>query len=144
MTTDKVTTKERIIEAMKIRHMNQADIVRKAQPFCEAHGLKMNKSDVSQFVSGKVIPSQWKVSILADALNVNEAWLMGYDVPMDRYVATENAPDSVRELDEYIVQQLTSVTDTRLAFVLEFLKLPEAQAQRVMDFLAGLKAAEQA
>ena len=27
---------------------------------------------------------QDKLTILADALNVNEVWLMGYDVPMER------------------------------------------------------------
>ena len=44
----------------------------------------MNKSDISQYVSGKVEPNQDKLYVLAKALNVSEAWLMGYDVPMER------------------------------------------------------------
>ena len=40
----------------------------------------MNKSDISQYVSGKVEPSQEKLVILGMALNVSEAWLMGFDV----------------------------------------------------------------
>ena len=44
----------------------------------------MNKSDISQYVSGKVEPNQNKLFILGQALNVNESWLMGFDVPMDR------------------------------------------------------------
>ena len=44
----------------------------------------MNKSDISQYCSGKVEPNQEKLFILGNALNVNEAWLMGFDVPMER------------------------------------------------------------
>lgn len=44
----------------------------------------MNKSDISQYVSGKVEPSQEKLVILGMALNVSEAWLMGFDVSPER------------------------------------------------------------
>ena len=38
----------------------------------------MNKSDLSQYVSGLVEPGQEKLSILGMALNVSEAWLIPY------------------------------------------------------------------
>ena len=44
----------------------------------------MNKSDISQYCSGKTEPNQDKLFILGIALDVSEAWLMGYDVPMKR------------------------------------------------------------
>ena len=44
----------------------------------------MNKSDISQYVSGKVEPNQDKLAVLGMALGVNEAWLMGYDVNKER------------------------------------------------------------
>lgn len=44
----------------------------------------MNKSDISQYVSGKVEPNQDKLYILSNALNVREAWLMGYDICTDK------------------------------------------------------------
>jgi len=44
----------------------------------------MNKSDISQYVSGKVEPNQRKLFVLGKALNVSEAWLMGYDVSRER------------------------------------------------------------
>ena len=44
----------------------------------------MNKSDISQYVSGLVEPGQEKLFILGKALNVSEVWLMGYDVPRQR------------------------------------------------------------
>ena len=78
------TTSERLKEYMRKYSLRQVDILEKAKPFCEECGVKMNKSDLSQYVSGKNEPGQDKLVVLAKALHVTEPWLMGYDVPMDR------------------------------------------------------------
>ena len=44
----------------------------------------MGRNDLSQYLSGKFQPKQAKLTVLALALNVSEAWLMGYDVPRSR------------------------------------------------------------
>ena len=80
----KSNTAERLKEILRIRNLRQVDVLNLAKPFCEQFGSKLSKSDLSQYVSGKVIPGQDKLSILGNALNVSEAWLMGYDVPMER------------------------------------------------------------
>jgi len=67
--------------------MKQVDIVNAARPFCQKYGVNLGKNTLSQYVSGKTEPKQDKLSILGMALGVSEAWLMGYDVPMER-----NAP----------------------------------------------------
>lgn len=64
---------ERIIEGMTIRNMKQIDII-------EATGI--NKGSLSSYISGKYKPKQTNVYKIAKALDVSEAWLMGYDVPM--------------------------------------------------------------
>lgn len=69
---------------MDIRGLKQSDILDAAKPFCQKYNIKLNKSDLSQFVNGKVEPGQWKLTILGLALNVSESWLMGLDVPMER------------------------------------------------------------
>ena len=66
---------KRIREAMQLRGKTQAEL-------CELTGIP--KSAMSQYVSGKFIPKQTRIYLLSKALNVNEAWLMGYDVPMER------------------------------------------------------------
>lgn len=66
---------ERIIEGMEIRNMKQVDII-------EATGI--NKGSLSSYISGKYEPKQTNIYKIAKALNVNEAWLMGHDVPMER------------------------------------------------------------
>lgn len=76
------STSERLLQIMNNRHLKQVDILRLAAPFCEENDIKLNRSDLSQYVSGKVEPRQSKLYILGQALKVNEAWLMGYDVPM--------------------------------------------------------------
>lgn len=73
-----------IKKIMDERGIRQVDILNLAAPYCEKYNVKMNKSDLSQYCSGKTEPNQDKLFVLGAALNVNEAWLMGYDVPMER------------------------------------------------------------
>lgn len=68
---------EQLRYAMTIRKMTQADIVR-------ATGI--SKSSISTYLSGAFVPKQNNIYKLAKALNVSEAWLLGYDVPMERTV----------------------------------------------------------
>lgn len=76
----KVTdTAHRLKEYMSLHNLRQVDILERVKPYCEEHDVKMNKSDLSQYVSGKTEPGQDKLFVLAKALNVSETWLMGYD-----------------------------------------------------------------
>lgn len=43
---------------------------------------KISKASISQYLSGKNLPGKDKIKLLADALNVSEDFLTGYDVPM--------------------------------------------------------------
>ncbi len=80
----KTTTSERLKFLMNTRQIRQVDILNAAKPFCEKYGIKLERNDISQYVSGKVLPGQDKLTILGLALNVSEAWLMGFDVPMEK------------------------------------------------------------
>lgn len=80
----KYNTSDRLKQIMYERNLKQIDILNMANPFCEKYGIKLNKNDLSQYVSGKVEPGQHKLYILGLTLNVSEAWLMGFDVPMER------------------------------------------------------------
>ena len=82
---NKENTASRLNKIMAERNLRQVDILERVKPFCIKYDIKMNKSDLSQYVSGKVEPSQEKLVVLGMALNVSEAWLMGFDVPMDRH-----------------------------------------------------------
>ena len=79
-------TSQRLKQVMTARNMRQVDVLKAAEPFCNKYGVKLGKNDLSQYVSGKVEPRQDKLTILGLALGVSEAWLMGYDVSMERNV----------------------------------------------------------
>ena len=65
----------------------------------------MNKSDISQYVSGKVEPSQEKLVILSMALNVSESWLMGFDVPMERGSTSKKGHELVMQITEKLLEK---------------------------------------
>lgn len=73
---------ERIKEAMQIREMKQTDL---------ANATGISKPAISQYASGKYVPKQTATFLIAKALNVSEAWLMGYDVPMERSTPSAKA-----------------------------------------------------
>ena len=82
----KESTAIRLKKLMESRNLRQVDILNLTAPYCQKYGVKMNKSDLSQYCSGKTEPNQDKLFVLGTALNVNEAWLMGFDVPMERNI----------------------------------------------------------
>ena len=114
------STSDRLRYLMRERSLRQVDIIRLAEPYCKEYNLKLTKSDMSQFVSGKVEPGQWKLTILGKALNVSEAWLMGYDVPMERM---ETAPAQNAEREE---------------FAKLFSALSPENRQRILDLMKAL------
>lgn len=98
----KTTTSERLKFLMDVKQIRQVDILNAAKPFCEKYGTKLERNDLSQYVAGKVLPGQDKLTILGLALNVSEAWLMGFDVPMERTIAptTQEGNERISELVE--------------------------------------------
>lgn len=116
-------TATRLQTLMDLRGLKQADILRLAQPYCEKYKIKLGKSDLSQFVNGKVEPGQWKITILSLALNVSEAWLMGLDVPMERQAPIPETEDGrVRE------------------FIALFSQLTEEQQKMIVAQIKGILA----
>lgn len=60
----------------------------KAVELCEKTGIP--KGAVSYYLNGKSVPKADRLYVLAKALDVSEAWLMGYDVPMARTQEQKN------------------------------------------------------
>lgn len=87
---EKSTTAKRLQYIMNMRHLRQVDILEAAEPYCKKYGVKLGRNALSQYVNGKVEPRQDKLTILGLALGLSEAWLMGYDVPMERETPTSD------------------------------------------------------
>lgn len=65
------TFADRLQETMKKRHLRQADVIRLASG---AH-VKIGKSYMSQYVSGKTVPREQMMEVLARVLDVDPEWL---------------------------------------------------------------------
>ena len=134
------TTSQRLNQIISELHIRQIDIIESAKPFSEKYGVKLNKNDLSQYVNGKTEPGQEKLTILGLALNVNEAWLMGYDVPMERdsqqtEQKTEPAPESsetdpVEEMVKQLTNKLMQLDDARLLQLNDYLSYLEWKMQK--------------
>lgn len=108
----KENTSIRLRHLMETRHIRQIDILNSCLPYCEQFDVKMNKSDISQYVSGKVEPNQDKLYILGKALNVSEAWLMGYDVPMEKTPSNQKqAANSLSQKEVSLVTKYRAIDD---------------------------------
>ncbi len=58
----------------------------------------ISESLISKYLSGNAVARQRKLTLLADALYVNEVWLMGYDVPMERKIKTDKLGNPIVEV----------------------------------------------
>ena len=64
----------RLKEALEIREIKQIDL---------AERTNITRAQISEYIRGKCKPRQDKLHKLAIVLDVDPAWLMGYDVPMN-------------------------------------------------------------
>jgi transcriptional regulator with XRE-family HTH domain len=88
---NKVDIKERIKQGLEIREITQSQLATRAN---------IDKGQLSSYISGKYKPRQNNIDALAVALNVNEAWLMGFDVPMERVLNKVETDQSVSKSAE--------------------------------------------
>ena len=87
----KETFADRLKYAMEKTGKKQVDLIRLA----EERGVKLGKSQVSQYVSGKTVPRADILRFLADALDVEADWLGGRE-PAD----VQDAPQEKNDVPE--------------------------------------------
>lgn len=103
---------QRIASALAIRGMKQSELCKLAN---------IPKSSLSLYLSEAYEPKQDRIFDIARVLNVDEAWLMGYDVPMERQ--NNQTPDEPK---------LTEGEEILLSL---FRRVPEDQQQLVLRMI---------
>ena len=99
----KKDTSTRLQELMHIKNINQVDL-------CQRTGIP--KSSTSMYLSGERSPRQNRLSQIAEKFNISEAWLMGYDVPMER---TDSLSDeTLSQKDKRDILDIISSTKAEL------------------------------
>ena len=81
--------KNRLQKALDYNDKKAADL---------AKDLNIPKSAVSQYLSGrsKNMPSE-RMYAICKYLNVSEAWMMGFDVPMERPIDHKSLPETQKK-----------------------------------------------
>lgn len=94
---------ERLLELLTIRRIKQSELCEKT---------KIPKSAMSQYISGAFEPKQDRLFLIANALNVSEVWLMGYDVPINAETeAVKRLLELIKMLNDNEVKQVSEYID---------------------------------
>ena len=88
---------KRIAQALTIRDMTQSEL---------AGITQIPKSSISLYLKGAYEPKNDRIYIIAKALRVSEAWLMGYDVPMEKMEENNPGEDELTEVDKELLDAL--------------------------------------
>ena len=98
---------ERLRTSMAQQGKKQVDLIRAASE----QGVKLGKSHISQYVSGKTLPRPDILHFLADTLQADADWLRG-DEPADADVRiADNAGDSMHSI--HTTHKNNTVTEDR-------------------------------
>lgn len=81
----------RLKELMETFGISQSELCEKT---------KLNKSVISLYVNGKRDPRQDNLALISETFNINPAWLMGFDVPMENKT-TYNKKSADLLMDSY-------------------------------------------
>ena len=113
------TTPERLREALSNAKMKQIELSQKTG---------IDRGTISNYLSGKYEPKSDAINKMAIALNVNEMWLWGYDVPMEREKKT---PEKLQlsEGEEMLLDLFRRVPVESQPMVLDVLKAVLKQTQ---------------
>lgn len=74
--------KDRLKELLEMQNMKQIDLVKLSQENSKTYGKPLSRSMVSRYLSGEYEPNSSNIVMIAELLDVSEAWLLGFDVPM--------------------------------------------------------------
>ena len=83
----------RLNELLQQKKIKQIDLVRLA----EERGIKLGKSHISQYVSGKTVPRKEILHFLSSALEVEPDWLLGKNSTSE--AALKNEATNIKNAD---------------------------------------------
>lgn len=90
MDTPTTSIKMRLREALNIRNMTQQELSDKT-------GIP--KASISQYLSGYAKPKSDRIYMISSALNISEAWLLGFDVPIEGKSKHTEPPADIKTFD---------------------------------------------
>lgn len=92
--------KDRLQRALHIKNIT-------AKELSDKTGIP--KSSISQYMSGYAKPKQDRIYLISTALNINPAWLLGYDVDMDNTSTSYDVYDNIYKIDKITLPLLGKI-----------------------------------
>lgn len=80
--------------------LNKAILIRNIKPVELSKKTGISKSSLSEYIKGTHEPKRTTIYILAEALNVSPAWLLGFDIPMEKQ--SEELENKLVKLNNYM------------------------------------------
>ena len=120
----KVSVGARLQAIMSERNLRAVDLHELIKPYCKKYGITISKSQLSQYINDFNEPGQRRLFILAQALDISEAWLLGFDVPRERKPLAATADERAKE------------------FSLLFSKMSEDQQVIIIQAMRGILASK--
>ena len=105
---------KRISQALSIRGMKQTEL-------CKLTDIP--KSSLSLYLSGAYEPKSDRICLLAQALRVDEAWLMGFDVPMEKKKNNTYDKPTLTEGEEMLLDLFRQVPEESQQMVIEMIRI---------------------
>lgn len=104
------------------------------RPIDLANKTKISKAQICNYLKGTYKAKQDKLYIIAKALDVSEAWLMGYDVDMDR----EWFPDNKEDLTNITIDNARYIETTTKTVKIPILgKVPASVPIEAIEDIIG-------
>ncbi len=129
------TFSERLKESLNLKNI-------KAIELAQLSGI--SRGAISSYLSGRWKAKQDNIYLLAKALNVNEAWLMGYDVPMESVRPQSNYTHSspphiyLREPNHIELKPIT-YSPQQQTLLAETASFTDEQYDKLFDYINFLK-----
>ena len=102
---------QRLTKALSIRNMKPSEL-------CDI--TKIPRSSMTTYMSGDYEPKQDRIYLISKALNVSEAWLMGYDVPMSKNTPSKQ---ELTESEEIMLNLFRRLTEENQKVVVEWMRI---------------------
>ena len=128
------TFSERLDQLLSVFDISRSELARRTN---------ISKSSITHYLRGDWEAKQDKVYAIARAMNISEAWLMGYDVPMERdsnkKASAPESPKTDARLDKIIDQYHSMNADGQieLAKYADYISTkPEYSGKHVLELVS--------
>lgn len=130
MKEEKYNFAERFVDAMRIRGKKQKDIVR-------ITGI--DRGTISNYATGKYVPKSEKIKKIAEALEVSEAFLLGYTDQLRPLTAQEELLAWFDYHSDPSLPPGTTIFETEEIDIIKHYRLADDKTKKAVRIMLGVE-----